>query len=74
MPFENWAMVHYVIVKDVIVSLRFVIQSHPSLQSGLYMRRFIGEPGPRLQNCTANWALLLLSSVLGEIHTHIVYE
>lgn len=41
MPFENWDMVHYVIVRDVIVSLRFVIHPHPSLQSGLYMRRFL---------------------------------
>lgn len=50
MPFENWDMVHYVIVNDVIVSLRFVIQSYPSLQSALYMRRFVGQSGPRLEN------------------------
>lgn len=29
MPFENWDMVHYVIVNDVIVSHKFVIQSPP---------------------------------------------
>lgn len=37
MPFENWDIVHYVIVNDVIVSHQFVIQSHPSLQSTLYI-------------------------------------
>lgn len=50
MPFENWDMVHYVIVNDVIVSHKFVIQSHPSLQSALYIGRFIGEPELRLEN------------------------
>ena len=49
MPFENWDMVHYVIVNDVIVSYKFVIQSYPSLQSALYIRRFIGEPELRLE-------------------------
>lgn len=37
MPFENWDIVHYVIMNDVIVSHQFVIQSHPSLQSTLYI-------------------------------------
>lgn len=49
MPFENWDMVHYVIVNDVIVSHKFVIQPHPSLQSALYIR-FIGEPELRPRN------------------------
>lgn len=39
MPFENWDIVHYVIVNDVIVSHQFVIQSHPSLQSTLYIEK-----------------------------------
>lgn len=43
MPFENWDIVHYVIVNDVIVSHQFVIQSHPSLQSTLYIGKAIGE-------------------------------
>lgn len=53
MPFENWDMVHYVIVNDVIVSRKFVIQSHPSHQSASYIRRSIGEPEPRLENWAA---------------------
>lgn len=50
MPFENWDMVHYVIVNDVIVSHKFVIQPHPSLQSALYIRRSTGVHKVRLES------------------------
>lgn len=50
MPFENWDIVHYVIVNDVIVSHQFVIQSHPSLQSTLYIGKAIGERAWRQEN------------------------
>ena len=61
MPFENWDMVHYVIVNDVIVSRKFVIQSHPSRQSASYIRRSIGEPEPRLENWAAHETFPLLA-------------
>lgn len=50
MPFENWDIVHYVIVNDVIVSHQFVIQSHPSLQSTLCIGKAIGEHVWRQEN------------------------
>lgn len=70
MPFENWDMVHYVIVNDVIVSLRFVIQSHPSLQSALYMRRFLSESGPRLKTEQHTRPCFFVVLFRSEIHTH----
>lgn len=71
MPFENWDMVHYAIVNDVIVSLRFVIQSHPSLQSALYMRRFVGarqDPGWKTEQPTRPCFFVVLFR--NELHTH----
>lgn len=61
MPFENWDIVHYVIVSDVIVSHQFVIQSHPSLQSALYIGKAIGEHVWRQENLHFK---LLLSSLI----------
>lgn len=61
MPFENWDIVHYVIVSDVIVSHQFVIQSHPSLQSALYIGKAIGEHVWRQENLHLK---LLLSSLI----------
>lgn len=61
MPFENWDIVHYVIVSDVIVSHQFVIQSHPSLQSALYIGKAIGELVWRQENLNLK---LLLSSLI----------
>lgn len=66
MPFENWDIVHYVIVSDVIVSHQFVIQSHPSLQSASCIGKAIGEHVWRQENLhlkflLSSWIIYLLN-------------
>lgn len=71
MPFENWDIVHYVIVNDVIVSHQFVIQSHPSLQSTLYIGKAIGEQASRQEKVHLK---LAFSSFIFSLVKQIIYR